>query len=55
MMTVPPAGMVGAATATIEARARGVQHLYNILATPPLQGSATPRHPPWALSSPTTR
>ena len=26
-MTVPPAGMVGAATATIEARARGVQHL----------------------------
>ena len=27
MMTVPPAGMVGAATATIEARARGAQHL----------------------------
>ena len=27
MMTVPPAGMVGAATATEQARARGVQHL----------------------------
>ena len=27
MMTVPPAGMVGAATATEHARARGVQHL----------------------------
>ena len=27
MMTVPPAGMVGAATAAEAARARGVQHL----------------------------